>query len=136
MADQPLTLTIGELARELDVTTRTIRYYEERGLIAPERSEGGQRVYGRRERGRLKLILRAKTAGFDLTEIREVLDIYDILPSGKAEKVQAGKLMGMSRRRIAELNAKIVELTQLRDMLTDHLAVLKQMADEQSSIKD
>ena len=57
-------LTIGELAEELSVTTRTIRYYEERGMISPGRTEGGQRFYTRRERGRLKLILRGKAAGF------------------------------------------------------------------------
>lgn len=133
MDESTSTFTIGDLARELGVTTRTIRYYEERNLIAPSRTEGGQRVYGRRERGRLKLILRAKIAGFDLSEIKEVLDIYDALPGDQAEKVQAAKLIEMSGRRIAELDAKIAELTQLRDMLTDHLAVLQKMADGQET---
>lgn len=108
------TLTIGELAEQLQVTTRTIRYYEERGLISPARSEGGQRLYSRRDRGRLKLVLRAKYAGFDLQEAKEVLDLYDALPSDKVEQAQAAKLERMLSRRVAELDAKIAEMTELR----------------------
>ncbi|MCP5097856.1 MAG: MerR family transcriptional regulator [Chloroflexi bacterium] len=123
-------LSIGDLAKELNITTRTIRYYEERGLIKPERSNGRQRIYTRRERGRLKLILRAKAAGFDLEEVKDVLGIYDAMPTDKAEQVQANKLLNMTTRRIAEIDAKINELTALRQALTDHSATLRQMAGE------
>ncbi|MCA9929428.1 MAG: MerR family transcriptional regulator [Anaerolineales bacterium] len=122
--------SIGELAKELNITTRTIRYYEERGLIEPERGNGRQRIYTRRERGRLKLILRAKAAGFDLEEVKDVLEIYDIMPSDTAQRIQAQKLIDMTNRRIAEIDAKITELTKLRQALIDHAATLRQMAGE------
>ena len=70
------TFTISELAREFDLTTRAIRFYEDEGLLAPTRS-GRNRVYGARERTRLKLILRGKRLGLALSEIREILDLYD-----------------------------------------------------------
>ena len=120
------TFTIGELAKQLGVSTRTIRYYEERGLITPERSSGGQRVYTRRDRGRLKLILRAKASGLDLEESKEVLDLYDILPSDKVEQAQAEKLESMVIRRLDELEAKIEEMSLLRDDLKEYLASLRQ----------
>lgn len=76
MASSPVTFSISELAQEFALTTRTIRFYEDEGLIAPTRS-GRNRVYGVRERTRLKLILRGKRLGLSLIEIREILDLYD-----------------------------------------------------------
>ena len=70
------TYTIGELAREFDITTRAIRFYEDEGLLAPIR-EGRKRLYRRRDRTRLKLILRGKRLGFTLGEIRETFELYD-----------------------------------------------------------
>ena len=75
-ARQGRTYTIGELAREFDVTTRAIRFYEDQGLLAPLR-EGRKRLYRRRDRTRLKLILRGKRLGFTLGEIRETFELYD-----------------------------------------------------------
>ncbi|MEM7797819.1 MAG: MerR family transcriptional regulator [Chloroflexota bacterium] len=118
------TFTIGELAKQLGISTRTIRYYEERDLISPLRSDGGQRVYTRRDRGRLKLILRAKIAGLDLAESKEVLDLYDILPSDEVEQAQAKKLKQMISRRLNELEAKINEMTKLRNSLQEMLIKL------------
>ena len=74
-------LGIGDLAREFSVTTRTIRFYEGEGLLQPGR-QGQNRIYGNRERVRLKLILRGKRLGFSLREIREMLDLYDA-PAGE-----------------------------------------------------
>lgn len=74
------THSISDLAREFGVTTRTIRFYEDRGLIAPER-DGQRRVYGPRDRVRLKLIMRGKRLGFSLDEIRRMIDLYDEDPS-------------------------------------------------------
>ena len=68
---------IGELAEEFDVTPRAIRFYEEQHLIHPSR-KGSSRLYGPRDRARLKLILRGKRLGFSLGEIREMLDLYEI----------------------------------------------------------
>ena len=67
---------ISDLAKEFDITTRSIRFYEDVGLIEPER-EGNIRVYQRRDKIRLKLILRGKRLGFSLAEIRELFELYD-----------------------------------------------------------
>src|SRR5215813_1528295 len=76
--------TIGELATELAITTRTIRFYESKGLIAPAR-RGVARCYSRRDRGRLKLILRGKNLGFSLEAIAEYLKLYDADPAHIAQ---------------------------------------------------
>ena len=71
--------SIGDLAREFDLTTRAIRFYEDLGLLQPQRSGPGgrKRVYSVRDRARLRLTLRAKRLGLSLTEAREILDMYD-----------------------------------------------------------
>jgi DNA-binding transcriptional MerR regulator len=69
--------TISELAQEFGTTTRTIRYYEDQGLLSPGR-EGPNRVFSNRDRVRLKLALRAKRLGFSLSEIRELFELYDV----------------------------------------------------------
>ena len=69
--------SIGELAREFGVSLRTLRFYEDKGLISPQR-QGLNRIYGRRERGRVRLILMGKRVGFSLDEIKEMLDLYDL----------------------------------------------------------
>ena len=73
----PLTYTISDLAQEFGVTTRTIRHYEDQGLLSPER-RGLARVFSARDRVRLKLALRGKRLGFTLNEIRELFDLYDV----------------------------------------------------------
>ena len=73
-------LTVTELARELGITPRAIRFYETKGLLNPGRA-GTTRVYTHRERGRLQLILRGKRLGFSLTDIGEYLDLYDADPT-------------------------------------------------------
>jgi len=81
------TFTIGELAREFDVTPRTIRLYEKQGLLAPER-DGQRRIYSRRDRVRLKLTLRGRRIGMTLAEIREVFDLYDSSANGEERQLQ------------------------------------------------
>lgn len=78
--------SIAELAREFDVTHRTIRHYESLGLLTPER-RGTQRVFDRRERIRLGLILRGRRVGFGLDEIRRIVDMYDA-PVGEAGQLR------------------------------------------------
>ncbi|WP_094856666.1 MULTISPECIES: MerR family transcriptional regulator [Alcaligenaceae] len=68
--------TISELAREFDITPRTIRFYEDQGIVSPAR-DGRNRVYGTRDRARLKLALRGKRLGLLLSEIRSLIDMYD-----------------------------------------------------------
>jgi len=80
------TWTIREIADEFGVTHRTVRHYEDLGLISPER-RGTSRVYHRRDRTRLNLILRGKRLGFPLEEIRTIIDLYD-RPRGKASQLE------------------------------------------------
>jgi DNA-binding transcriptional MerR regulator len=79
MATSTTTYTISDLAREFDLTTRAMRFYEDMGLLQPERSGPGgrNRVYSARDRTRLKLTLRAKRLGLSLTEAKEIIDMYD-----------------------------------------------------------
>ncbi|MTI00233.1 MerR family DNA-binding transcriptional regulator [Roseibium sp. RKSG952] len=69
--------TIGDLAKEFKCTLRTLRFYEDKGLLNPKR-DGMNRVYTRRDRARLKLVLMGKSVGFSLSEIRDMLDLYDL----------------------------------------------------------
>ena len=78
------TWTITELAQEFDVTTRTIRFYEDKGLIAPERLKQ-RRIYHPRDRVRLQLVMRGKRLGFSLDEIQEMIDLYDADPTESSQ---------------------------------------------------
>ena len=106
------TYGIAELAREFTVTTRTIRFYEDKGLLAPLR-KGQRRIYAPRDRVRLRLIMRGKRLGFSLDEIRELIDLYDVDPT---------------------------EVTQLRHFLEkirEHKAVLtRQQSDIDETLKE
>lgn len=94
----PQTWSITELSLEFEITPRAIRFYEDMGLITPVR-EGQRRIYGARERIRLKLILRGKRLGFSLGEIREILDMYDLT----GEDAQLRHLLAKLRQRRAQL---------------------------------
>lgn len=83
----PATYSISDLAREFALTTRAIRFYEDEGLLAPGRS-GRTRVYAERERVRIKLILRGKRLGLSLSEIRELLDLYEATKSERPQLVK------------------------------------------------
>jgi len=86
MSDQPSEFSIGDLAREFDLTTRTIRYYEDKLLLQPMR-RGQQRIYSRADRTRLKLILRGKRLGWNLDEIFEVIQLYTS-PDGEKRQLE------------------------------------------------
>ncbi|AMD01098.1 MerR family transcriptional regulator [Halomonas chromatireducens] len=87
LPQQRRTYSIGELARMFEVTPRTIRFYEQEGLLAPER-RGQTRIYHEKDRVRLKLTLRGKRLGFSLAEIREVIEMYDAMPDGNARQLK------------------------------------------------
>jgi len=74
---EPAAYSIGQLAREFGLTLRALRFYEDKGLLSPRR-RGLERIYGRRDRARLKLIVMGKKIGFSLNEISEMLDLYDL----------------------------------------------------------
>ncbi|TDT41379.1 MerR family transcriptional regulator [Halospina denitrificans] len=100
------TYGIGELARDFDVTTRTIRFYEEAGLLSPAR-EGQQRVYTDADRVKLKLILRGKRLGFSLSESRDLIEMYDP-ESGNSRQLNA--LLSKIQERREQLNEQMREI--------------------------
>jgi DNA-binding transcriptional MerR regulator len=100
--------SVNQLALELGVTARAIRFYETKGLIAPQRA-GHARVFNRRDRARLLLVLRGKRLGFSLDEIREYLDLYD---ADRSQISQVRRLLEHTSRRVAELEAQRRDLDQ------------------------
>ncbi len=102
--------TISQLAEEFDISTRTIRFYEEKGLIAPRRSKGNQRIYIRRDRARLKLILRGKRFGYSLDEISEMMGMNDI-DMNEADQIK--KALEYGERKLLEIHTRVEELTLL-----------------------
>jgi DNA-binding transcriptional MerR regulator len=104
--DGDITHGIGALCREFGVTPRTLRFYEDRGLIHPHR-EGTRRLYSARDRARLKLILQGRRFGFALDEMRELLDLYDL---GDQGRTQARRTIALAERRLAEMEAQRAEL--------------------------
>jgi DNA-binding transcriptional MerR regulator len=97
------TWTIAQIAEEFGVTHRTIRHYEDLGLISPER-RGTQRVFHRRDRTRLSLILRGKRLGFPLEEIRTIIDLFDA-PRGR--RTQLEYVLGQIDERRADLEQRL-----------------------------
>ncbi|QXI26815.1 MULTISPECIES: MerR family transcriptional regulator [Pseudomonas] len=104
------TYSISDLARELDITTRAIRFYEEQGMLAPER-RGLERVYSGRDKVTLKLILRGKRIGFSLAECRELIELYD--PSGGNQKQLNSMLAKIAERR-AQLEQQLLDIEQMK----------------------
>ncbi len=102
--------TISQLAEKFDISTRTIRFYEEKGLIAPRRSKGNQRIYTRRDRARLKLILRGKRFGYSLDEISEMMGMNDI-DMNEADQIK--KALEYGDRKLLEIQTHVEELTLL-----------------------
>ncbi|MDQ0589093.1 MerR family transcriptional regulator [Variovorax paradoxus] len=100
------TFTISQLAKEFDLTTRAIRFYEDMGLLTPERA-GVQRVYSARDRARLTLTLRAKRLGLSLTEAKDILDMYD---SPRDTVPQLQKFLGVLGTHRAQLESQLAEL--------------------------
>ncbi len=105
----PTTFTISDLAREFDLTTRAIRFYEDMGLLTPERSGPGgrNRVYSNRDRTRLKLTLRAKRLGLSLTEAKDIIDMYD---SPRDTGPQLKKFLTILAQHRAQLEEQLAEL--------------------------
>lgn len=96
---KPILYTITELAKEFNVTTRAIRFYEDQGLLTPQR-DGRRRIYGTRDHTRLKLILRGKRLGFSLSETRELFDLFD---TAHGEEKQLHRFINILRDRRALL---------------------------------
>ncbi|MBY6265145.1 MerR family DNA-binding transcriptional regulator [Azospirillum sp. 412522] len=122
--------TVNQLAEELGITPRALRFYEVKGLLAPNRV-GNNRVYTKRDRARLKLILRGKRLGFSLAEIREYLDLYNVNGGVEQQKnllkrVQK-RLKDLAQQR-EDLEATVQELRDIEDQVNNTLAELKSAA--------
>ncbi|HVZ44084.1 MAG TPA: MerR family DNA-binding transcriptional regulator [Ramlibacter sp.] len=119
MAASSTTYTIGDLAREFDLTTRAIRFYEDMGLLQPERSGPGgrNRVYSSRDRTRLKLTLRAKRLGLSLTEARDIIDMYD---SPRDTGPQLRKFLSVLSEHRKQLEEQMAELQANLDEVKTH----------------
>ncbi|TDR82083.1 MerR family transcriptional regulator [Paludibacterium purpuratum] len=113
------TYSISELARDLDVTARTIRFYEEQGLIEPER-RGLQRIFNRRDRARLKLILRGKRIGLSLAEIHEILDLYQRARDEAQQSHLLLQLLAERRQQLERQRQDIDEVLKEIDTLSAH----------------
>ena len=102
---------IGQFAAEFDSTTRTVRFYEELRLLTPRR-KNGRRLYDKRDRVRMKLLLRGRRLGFSFDEIREVLDAYDAFRDGGA--TQARKLLAILQSKREYLDERMQEIDAMR----------------------
>ncbi len=117
--------TIRQLGREFGVSARTLRFYEEKGLLNPQR-RGQDRIYSRRDRARLKYVLMGKSVGFSLEEIREMIDLYDL---GDRQETQLrvahekfGDRIARLERQRDEIANAIAELAHARKMIEGMLA--------------
>ncbi len=108
--------TISDLAKEFDVTTRMIRFYEDQNLISPLR-EGTRRLFRARDRTRLKLILRGKRLGFTLAEISEIVDMYDAAPGE----------VGQLRLLISKIDCRRAQLQQQMQNIEATLSALSEV---------
>jgi DNA-binding transcriptional MerR regulator len=137
-AGEERTFTISELADTFQVTPRTIRFYEDQGLLSPRR-DGLNRVYSHRDRARLTLICRGKRLGFSLAEIKDFLDLYDV-DDRQIEQMRFALAHG--RERIASLEVQLrdvqqtlSELRALERQIIDHLEAAGAAPDSHTPVK-
>jgi len=117
--------SISDLSSELSITSRTIRFYEEKGLIQPGRTSGNQRRYTRKDRTRLKLILRGKRFGYTLDEISKMIGLSDV-DVNEIDQIRSALSYGEKklreiRQRMQELNTMEQDMLRVRKKLTDRL---------------
>ncbi len=110
-------MTIREMCAAFEVTPRTLRFYESKELLFPKR-EGQKRLFTRRDRARLKLILRGKRFGFSLEEIRQLLELYD---AGDQQLTQLTRTFQLAQERLADMIAQRDELNEAIDDLKEQL---------------
>lgn len=116
--------TIGDLSREFDITPRAIRFYEDQGLLSPKR-EGQRRVYSARDRTRLKLTLRGKRLGLTLSEVRELIDMYE---PGRDERPQLQRFLAVLEHHKAALEGQRADIeAQLSEIAAFEARIRKQL---------
>ena len=127
-----ITYSISELAHEFDVTPRTIRYYEDEGLLTPQR-EGQTRIYSHKDKIRLKLTLRGKRLGFSLAELRELFDMYDTAKSSKNQLNSMIRLIESKRsalrQQLEDIQMVMAELEAAEQRCVNSLNNLKSASD-------
>ena len=115
---------IGDLAREFGVTLRTLRFYEDRGLITPDRS-GSTRLYDAIQRGRLEIALFGKRIGLSLGEIRDILDLQGTSPDNPPTVSARERIEGIYSQQLAMLEDRLAQTAQAIEELNAKLATLK-----------
>ena len=119
---QPAPLTTGDLARECDTTVRTVRFYEEAGVLCPEaRSRGGHRLFGNGELEKLRLIMDLREAGLSLNDIRSLFELKKQHPSAEGASAAMAEVL---ETRIGEMQRKIAVLRRLREELAATVAII------------
>ena len=126
MTDEKKTFyTISQIAEALDISTRTIRFYEEKGLITPQRTPGNQRIYTPRNKARLRLILRGKRFGFPLDDIAEMIGLSD---AEMDEREQIKKTLAFGEAKLKEIEERKKDLMLLeQDLLATRQKLLKRL---------
>lgn len=120
------TMTIREMCEAFGVTARTLRFYEQKELLFPIR-QGQKRLYTKRDRGRLKLILRGKRFGFALEEIRQLLELYDL---GDGQATQLSRTHDIAQQHLADMQQRRVELDEAIDDLKAQMAYVEGLLDQ------
>ncbi len=121
------TYTISQIAEQLDISPRTIRFYEEKGMIMPQRTAGNQRVYTAGDRARLRLILRGKRFGFSLEEIAKMIGMADNVPD-EAEQIE--KSLAYGEAKLKEIRERKQELELLeQDILATREKLIRRIAE-------
>ena len=125
MSQSGPTFAISDLAREFDITPRTIRFWEDQGILAPER-EGSKRIFTRRDRARLKMALRGKRLGLSLAEIKDLIGMYDSTEDDTPQLLECLRIMEKRRAALEQqredIEAVLAEIGQFEKLCRDELA--------------
>ncbi len=129
MTSASITYAIGELAKEFDITTRSIRFYEDQGLISPTR-RGQTRIYSQRDKVRLKLILRGKRLGFSLAETGRLFELYDVDKTSATQLKTIMELIAEKKndlsQQLEDIKIVLMELSNLEKSCLDTLSKIKE----------
>lgn len=125
MSQSATTFAISDLAREFGITPRTIRFWEDQGILAPER-EGSKRIFTRRDRARLKMALRGKRLGLSLAEIKDLIGMYDSTEDDTPQLLECLRIMEKRRAALEQqredIEAVLAEIGQFEKLCRDELA--------------